>query len=687
MEQLGSTDPSSIGPFRLVGRLGAGGMGRVYLGQSATGKRVAIKVIRSELAEDTVFRQRFAREVAAAKSITALHTAAVVDADPDAEQPWFATTYVEGPSLAQHVRQDGVLSPAACLTLAAGIAEALAAMHLGGLVHRDVKPSNVLLTDAGPQIIDFGIVLPAEATRLTTSMVVGTPAYMAPERLDGDEGSPAGDIFSLGATIVFAATGQGLLGGGTMQEQIARLAHGRFHLANVPKELRPLVVRCVSRRPKDRPTASELARTLVGLGAAAPASGWYVTPTTQMDPVPTSRQGLRRRTIIAAGLGVVAVAGTGATLALTGHTSNGQGDRNGAPGASPSTPERSATVLSALPLQETARFLDMTTVILGGQGLGTSEPSPLTRFLNVDGTERWRAARFFDPMPWGKLVAGTTIDENGQAKIVINDLATGRKVTTIQVEDLGRLYIVGTTLIHLPSAGYDSLRLQAFDTSGKRIMQEYLGDISSCYGCASDGTTLLYLGAVARFETLSYSDRMVRWDLKARSARWRVKLPSRVSKTAEVVASGEAIYVANQADTLISLNSLDGEVKWVASLASDDDAFYVDPQIGPLIFERGELVRLDPASGQRTWRYDLSGKWSPVALATDRKSLYIISKNCLICLDASTGELLWKRRLPEDTSNLHPSALRAVDDRIFITFEVPADKPNGGPGLLAVSLA
>ncbi|HKE64553.1 MAG TPA: protein kinase [Micromonosporaceae bacterium] len=273
MRALGAADPTSVGPFQLLGVLGSGGMGRVYLGTSRTGRRVAIKVIRPDLAEDAVFRDRFTREVAAARRVSPLFTAAVVDADTMAEAPWLATTYIDGVSLDRRVLDDGPMDSDEVLTLAAGLGEALTSIHSVGLVHRDLKPSNILLNESGPHIIDFGLALGSEQTRLTTSLVVGTPSYMAPERLRGEEAGPASDIFSLGATLVFAATGRDLVDDANVYEQVLQIAEARFDLSDVPARMRALVVRCVSFSPDDRPTAAELTRFVVALGAAAPGGG------------------------------------------------------------------------------------------------------------------------------------------------------------------------------------------------------------------------------------------------------------------------------------------------------------------------------------------------------------------------------------------------------------------------------
>jgi hypothetical protein len=273
MRPLGAADPKTIGPYQLLGVLGSGGMGRVYLGASRTGRRVAIKVIRPDLAEDAIFRDRFTREVAAAGRVSPLFTALVVDSDTEAAAPWLATTYIEGVSLDRQVLDDGPMGIDDVLSLAAGLGEALTSIHTVGLVHRDLKPSNILLNDSGPHIIDFGLALGSEQTRLTTSRVVGTPAYMAPERLRGEAAGPPSDVFSLGATLVFASTGRDLVDDASVYEQVLQIAEGRFTLTDVPSRLRALVVRCVSFHPEDRPTAAELTRFVVALGAVTPGLG------------------------------------------------------------------------------------------------------------------------------------------------------------------------------------------------------------------------------------------------------------------------------------------------------------------------------------------------------------------------------------------------------------------------------
>ncbi|GAB2835104.1 outer membrane protein assembly factor BamB family protein [Streptomyces daliensis] len=260
VEQLTQHDPRRIGPFEVLGRLGAGGMGLVYLARSASGRRVAIKTVRTELAEDQLFRVRFTREVEAARAVSGFYTAAVVDADPRAAVPWLATAFVPAPSLEEIVNECGPLPVQAVRWLAAGVAEALQSIHGAGLVHRDLKPSNVLVVEDGPRVIDFGIASGVSNTRLTmTNVAVGTPAYMSPEQArDSRSVTGASDIFSLASTLVFAATGHAPFHGANPVETVFMLLREGPDLEGMSEELRPLIESCMRMAAEERPTPADL---------------------------------------------------------------------------------------------------------------------------------------------------------------------------------------------------------------------------------------------------------------------------------------------------------------------------------------------------------------------------------------------------------------------------------------------
>ncbi|MCX5200564.1 PQQ-binding-like beta-propeller repeat protein [Streptomyces sp. NBC_00237] len=290
MEQLTQHDPRRIGPFEVLGRLGAGGMGLVYLARSASGRRVAIKTVRTELAEDQLFRVRFTREVEAARAVSGFYTAAVVDADPRAAVPWLATAYVPAPSLEEIVNECGPMPANAVRWLAAGIAEALQSIHGAGLVHRDLKPSNVLVVEDGPRVIDFGIASGVSNTRLTmTNVAVGTPAYMSPEQArDSRSVTGASDIFSLGSTLVFAATGHAPFHGANPVETVFMLLREGPDLEGLPDELRPLIESCMGMEAAMRPSPADLQAQLAphlfssGGDDSGTASAWLPGRATAM---------------------------------------------------------------------------------------------------------------------------------------------------------------------------------------------------------------------------------------------------------------------------------------------------------------------------------------------------------------------------------------------------------------------
>ena len=270
----------------MVGRLGQGGMGQVFLGVSPGGRPVAVKAIRPELASDPQFRIRFAREVAAARTVSGVFTAMVVGADVDGPIAWLATAYVPGPSLAEAITEHGPLPEASLLALAAGLAEALAAIHAAGVTHRDLKPSNVLLAEDGPRVIDFGISRAAESTTLTqTGLTIGSPGFMSPEQAIGTEVGPPSDIFSLGTVLAFAATGKGPFGGGTTASLLYRVVHETPDLDGVPAAVRPLIERCLVKDPAQRPTAVAL---LDAVGALQPTGNWLPDSVIRMAAAPPS---------------------------------------------------------------------------------------------------------------------------------------------------------------------------------------------------------------------------------------------------------------------------------------------------------------------------------------------------------------------------------------------------------------
>ncbi|MEV7027053.1 serine/threonine-protein kinase [Kitasatospora sp. NPDC093558] len=282
-------DPREIGGYLLEGRLGAGGMGVVYRARSVSGRRVAVKVIRPELAADAEFRARFRQEVTAARKVSGAFTAPVLDADADAPAPWLATLFIPGPSLGERVADQGPLTPPEVRRLAAGLAEALQAIHRVGLIHRDLKPGNVLLAEDGPRVIDFGIARSVGESPLTsTGVAVGTPPFMAPEQFRSGTATPATDVFALGSVLVFAATGRSPFGADSSHAVGYRVVHEEPSLTGLAAELRPLIAACLAKEPEQRPTVEALLG-MVAAGVPKPTVRLRTGPVLPAAPAPTAR--------------------------------------------------------------------------------------------------------------------------------------------------------------------------------------------------------------------------------------------------------------------------------------------------------------------------------------------------------------------------------------------------------------
>src|SRR4051794_6031262 len=311
--------PEYAGHYRLESCLGSGGMGVVHLASSTSGLRLAVKVVHAEFAGDPEFRGRFRQEVAAARRVSGAFTAPVVDADPEAERPWMATLFIPGPTLADHVKRNGSMTPPELRRLMAGLAEALRDIHRVGVVHRDLKPSNVLLAEDGPKVIDFGISRPKDSElRTETGKLIGTPPFMAPEQFRRPrEVGPSADIFALGSLLVHAATGRGPFDSDSPYVVAYQVVHDEPDLTAVPESLAPLVLRCLAKEPEERPTPDELMRELRSVAASYDTQAFIPAQRTEdgvpkqqpseAERAPVSRRNVGRRTILAVGSLALAV--------------------------------------------------------------------------------------------------------------------------------------------------------------------------------------------------------------------------------------------------------------------------------------------------------------------------------------------------------------------------------------------
>ncbi|MFF0557821.1 protein kinase [Streptomyces sp. NPDC004266] len=377
--------PERIGDYAVERALGAGGMGTVYLARSRGGRTVAVKVARPELAADPHFRARFRAEVDAARRVGGFHTAQVVDADPDAPAPWLATAYIAGPTLSGLLAERGPMDEARLRLLGAALTEALQAIHGCGLVHRDLKPGNIIMADDGPRVLDFGISRALEATRLTsTGATFGTPGFLAPEQAQGLEVGAAADVFALGAVLVAAAGGQAF-GEGTPMMLMYRAVHEPADLSAVPEGVRPVVAACLAKDPARRPTAQRLLDLLAPRTAGEPAADAPAhPPTTASPPAPSvlpaptapSAPSVPTPTVVSAAAPTAEGVAGAATVAAAPHAeSRGAGSPHAdSPSGFPRQPSPSREAETAPPGRKpTGRAVAVVAgalLVLGGAGYG-----------------------------------------------------------------------------------------------------------------------------------------------------------------------------------------------------------------------------------------------------------------------------------------------------------------------------
>jgi serine/threonine protein kinase len=507
MEDLHAADPHTAGPYRLVSRIGSGGMGVVYLAEDANGRQVALKLVRPELADDPVFRSRFRREVQAGQRVGGICTAKYLDADLDSEHPYLVTEYVEGGNLADYVASHGPLVGEQLIGLAVGLAEAIVAMHASGVIHRDLKPTNVLMAPAGPKVVDFGISHAADGTALTqTGVVVGSPSWMAPEQAQGRETIPAVDVFSWGATVAFAATGRFPFGEGRPDAVIYRVVHEEPDLSGVDPKLLPMVVAALNKDPAARPAPDKLLVDVVKTAMAGdvPPGGSVAMTTLVLDrtwvneppsPLPPKTRRPRQVAWIAASVVVIAAFVAGALYVA--HANHGKnpvqrGTVAGSNGHSSITTSTSATTsttspppltppaaLADIPSCDGCQIIDMVTGLSSPSGPASlvavqvpntvsSPETPMRFYLIGNGHEVIWSAPSGDPVP-AAVTDGVhfTVDKSGNALMPIVEGAHGGQMLIIRVtpegiNDFGTLTsgAFGTntpTYLQPTPSGYDQI--------------------------------------------------------------------------------------------------------------------------------------------------------------------------------------------------------------------------------------
>ncbi|TMR36764.1 PQQ-binding-like beta-propeller repeat protein [Actinomadura geliboluensis] len=633
--------PRQVGPYRVVSRLGEGGMGQVFAGRSPGGRTVAIKIIHPALAEDADFRARFRREITAARAVGGVYTAPVVDADPDASPPWLATAFLRGMSLEDAVAAHGPLPPPAVRALGAGLAEALMSIHRAGVVHRDLKPSNVMLTPEGPRVIDFGIARPSEATALTrTGVALGTPAYMSPEQASGGAAGPPSDVFSFGAVLTFAATGAGPFGRGAVHEMVYRVMHLPPHLEGVPDPgLRALIAACMDKDPARRPGADRLLAQLSADPAAAARGTHWLPPPIAHDVARRGEtavpRGSGRRAFLALGAGGVlaalAAGSAGAFLLRRGDS-----------------PVRWTFELPDDMYVRTRLVASHGTVYV----FGSTRLDGRTFALDArTGRQRWQAdftaARDSSPA----LLGGRAFlyDSAGREVVVGFEEATGKVLWTQSLKSFGLVpvLVAGSGVVCLTgSSGTGEYGLYGYDAASGRPRWQYRVD-----GLLRTQAALA--GGLCCFS--SEKGFVYGIDIATGNARWQVRTGAGAATTPLV--AGDVVVVVAEDGSVLGLEAATGRKRWSVPLggaaASQHGREAPVGAAGGTVFvggQDGTLYALDPASGRRRWQRPVAGTAGSggsrgflvpevgggFAVATDNEGR-------IVALDAATGAPRWER--------------------------------------------
>ncbi|MEU1075847.1 MULTISPECIES: serine/threonine-protein kinase [unclassified Streptomyces] len=587
MEPLESDDPAAVGPYRLVARLGSGGMGRVYLGYSPAGRKVAVKVIRPEYVQEPAFRQRFAREVIASRAVSGFFTAGVVDADPEGPRPWLATAYIPGPSLQRAVQKSGPFPERSVRALGAALVEALTAIHGASLIHRDLKPANVLLAQDGPRVIDFGISRLCEHSGLTlTGTTIGSPGYMSPEQIQGLRVEPSTDVFSLGSVLAYAATGTSPFGEASVPALLYRVVNEEPDLQAVPPKLRELVGRCLAKKAADRPELPALMHALTGGRPPGEllAPGWLPEPWQGEDtapalpPTPTSVFGppvpavpppgppVDRRRVLYSAAGVLAAGGAAAAGWALSH--------GGAPGA---------------------------------------------------GTTRWRFATTGTVLSYPRVAGDLVYAASNDGTLYALNAADGRR---------GWAYTTGGAIGSAPAVlggtvylGGDDRVLYAFDARSGAIRWRY-----STGGIVH---TPVVTGGVAYVGSADH--RLHAVDVATGERRWAFTAGN---DTHSPTVSGETVYVGSSDTRLYAVDAATGEKRW--AFPTRGAVSGVPVVAGGLVYfgsTDGGLYAVGADSGQQVWRFPGASVGAGPAVARDL--VYVGGGKRLSALEATTGRARW----------------------------------------------
>ncbi|MGW0980241.1 outer membrane protein assembly factor BamB family protein [Streptomyces xiamenensis] len=641
--ELEAGDPRQVGRYRIEARLGVGGMGRVFLARSPGGRTLAVKVLRAELAEDAGFRRRFAREVAAARRVTGVFTAAVVDADLEGTPAWLATEYVPGLPLGRAVAEHGAWPEPAVLALGAGLAEALEAIHAAGIVHRDLKPSNILLAPDGPRVIDFGISVSDDDGALTqTGVVVGTPGFMSPEQLaTGGRVGPATDVFALGAVLAFAASGSGPFGSGAGHALSYRIVHEEPDLGALPAGVRAVVARCLAKDPGQRPTVAALLEELgraLGDGERGPGH----------DRLPDAvAAALRERP----GVPPAPLLPTGAPDP---HGPTHGGSTTGAapvhpptalsapaPPAPPTTPPAAPRPGDAPPGRSRRQLL-VTTAALGVGGIGFAGWRLLGGGTGDPATGGPAAPGSGDDAPSGSGIVG------GTRRWSLPEFVS----TSVPAHADGTLYVALIAADRSPI-------VHAVDTAtGESRWSSPLPGGSWFPTPVVAGTTVYVSG---------YGSGLYALDTASGERLWEFPLPEGQRASSPAFADG-TVYVGGANGRLYAVDAETGRERWL-HLYSRNGIGGTIP--APVVVDgvvyigggEGELFAVDADTGQERWVRPAANDWPVIhSVAVADGTVYFVDNSSTLCaLDAADGEELWT--VPHD---LMPSRPEVLDGTVYV---------------------
>ncbi|MFC5747702.1 serine/threonine-protein kinase [Actinomadura rugatobispora] len=635
-------DPERIGRYRLLRRLGEGGMGVVYLGASPAGRAVAIKVVRPELAGDPDFRARFRGEVEAAQKVSGAFTSPVVEAEPDGTVPWLAIAYINGLGLNETIERYGPMSEPPLRTLGAGLGEALIAIHEAGLLHRDLKPANILLAKDGPKVIDFGISKADTATLTAEGQFIGSPGYMSPEQIHGTRLTPASDVFAYGAVLAFAATGRPPFGKGAVPSIIHRTLHEEPDLYGLPASLAQLVTACLSRDPDRRPPA----KLLPALLAAQPVTpGWLPgdvgeelrqrEDTLVLDLRTLVRARNRRRLLIGGAVAGLAAIGGGTAAALAAP----QGEK----GHRLSPPK----LLWRTTIEDED---DIGLVVRPRSIISVARKTfedDFRCYSLATGRQIWSET--------GRMVAGpeliytmsgssgavVAMDESQTVKWTYNPPARYR-YPELMAPANGLLVLSGDrTITGLNPA-----------TGGRLWMREWpQASFVTCYGV--QGRTLL-AGAIKE----GGESRHLALDITTGAVRWSRPLETMLS----MPRNGDLIFAGSSRTTLDALSADTGRKVWSADLPNAErdpdgkDALLLNVTVANgLVYMNGPTIyALDASTGRQRWTYTPTSPGGRTRnFLVDGRYAYVLDSPRLVALDARTGRRLWSADTPApDTAPL-----------------------------------